>query len=479
MHSVMGSGSDPSQPGGGDDSKGDDDNPRTAFMEAPPPGAGVLSAAADAMSAMPMGSPAPPAGPVMHGAAARPHTLSGPFAPQGPPAGGGEVVRSPAATVFGSPMMFQPPPEAAMPQVAGTMMMPAIGDAPYQPPPRNPHAGTMIMELPPGGAPPPPTGTERGAMSGGMNTPGLPFQAAGAVSQPVQAHTMIRPSLEPPDSDNSGSRTMIGGPIMLGPNWAGGEPMVISAVIGNNSSPPAPEPVYELPMAMQARMAQAAIAKPIPKSKAPLIIGIILALGVVGAGVAFALGAFNGPQEEGEEDAAIPLPSAKASSETASASASSASDSDVSPSASTTTSATAAGVPASELDKTEGYLTVESSFDGDVFVNGVKAGKTNQKNKVKCGGRNVVMLRAADKTPRSKGDSVKIPCQDETTIKIEPTKEEAAPTTKPTAPKPPSSGTSTPKPPPTHSPTGQPTSRPAPSMRPTARPTATSKPKPD
>ena len=36
-----------------------------------------------------------------------------------------------------------------MPQVAGTMMMPAVGDAPYQPPPRNPHAGTMIMELPP------------------------------------------------------------------------------------------------------------------------------------------------------------------------------------------------------------------------------------------------------------------------------------------------------------------------------------------
>lgn len=367
-----------------------------------------------------------------------------------------------------------------MPQVAGTMMMPAVGDAPYQPPPRNPHAGTMIMELPAGGAPPPPTGTERGSMGGGMSTPGLPFQAAGAVSQPAQVHTMIRPSLEPPDSDHSGNRTMIGGPIMLGPNWAGGEPMVISAVIGNNSSPPAAEPVYELPMAMQARMAQAAIAKPIPKSKAPLIIGIILALGVVGAGVAFALGAFKSAAAEDEDVAAIPLPSAKASSEATTASASS-SSSDSEAASTSATPATASGVPASELDKTEGYLLVESSFDGDVFVNGVKAGKTNEKNKVKCGGRNVVMLRAADKTPRSKGDSIKIACQDETKVKIEPTKEEAAPTTKPTAPKPPGSGTSTPKPPPSHSPTGQPqpTSRPAPSTRPTARPSATSKPKPD
>lgn len=419
----------------------------------------------------------------MHGAAApRPQTLSGPFAPQTPPPpNAAEVVRSPAATVFGAPMMFQPPPEASMPQVAGTMMMPAVGDAPYQPPPRNPHAGTMIMELPPGGAPPPPTGTERGSMSGGM-APNLPFQAAGAVSQPAQAHTMIRPSLEPPDSDDhGGNRTMIGGPIMLGPNWAGGEPMVISAVIGNNSGgmgggPISAPPPAELPMAMQARMAQAAIARPAPKSKAPLIIGIILGLGAIGAGIAFALGAFSPPKDEAEEDAVIPLPSAKeaSSSTTASASAT-ASDADSSASTSAAPASSSATVPASELEKTEGYLTVESSFDGDVFVNGVKVGKTNQKNKVKCGGRNVVMLRAADKTPKSKGDSIKIPCQDETTVKIEPTKDEPAPTTKPSAPKPPGSGTSTPKPQPSHSPTGQPTSRPAPSTRPTARPTSTAR----
>jgi hypothetical protein len=82
-------------------------------------------------------------------------------------------------------------------------------------------------------------------------------------------------------------------------------------------------------------------------------------------------------------------------------------------------------VDVSDLQHYEGYLVVDSSIDAMVMVQGVEAGPTNHRNKVRCRQRNVRLRHKevpTDRTPwLSEGLPVDILCQQVTRVRIEPT----------------------------------------------------------
>ncbi len=72
----------------------------------------------------------------------------------------------------------------------------------------------------------------------------------------------------------------------------------------------------------------------------------------------------------------------------------------------------------SKLLSYEAYLTVSSSSDAEVLVQGVLAGRTNERLLVRCGSRNV-RLRKSDGTWLTKGEALKVPCMKATTLRVD------------------------------------------------------------
>jgi hypothetical protein len=69
----------------------------------------------------------------------------------------------------------------------------------------------------------------------------------------------------------------------------------------------------------------------------------------------------------------------------------------------------------------EGYLTVESSVDAEVYVQGKHVGATNRKLVARCYQR-FVRLKSASGSWITVGEPVRIACLGETTVRIDPTK---------------------------------------------------------
>lgn len=76
----------------------------------------------------------------------------------------------------------------------------------------------------------------------------------------------------------------------------------------------------------------------------------------------------------------------------------------------------APSTPADGLLSFQGYLTVDSKLDADVYVNGVNAGRTNSRFLTKCGDKNV-RLKAQDGW-KTAGAAVRIVCMRHTTIRL-------------------------------------------------------------
>jgi hypothetical protein len=77
-------------------------------------------------------------------------------------------------------------------------------------------------------------------------------------------------------------------------------------------------------------------------------------------------------------------------------------------------------VPPAELLSFQGYLTVRSSADAEVYVKGVSIGPTNQRNVSHC--RQKFVRLGVPPGPRwlSPGKTVDVACRGETTVAIEP-----------------------------------------------------------
>jgi hypothetical protein len=82
-------------------------------------------------------------------------------------------------------------------------------------------------------------------------------------------------------------------------------------------------------------------------------------------------------------------------------------------------SASAAAAEARPLLSFEASLTVVSSVDAEVVVQGVAAGRTNHPLRVRCGPRNV-RLRAKDGKWLTAGKATSLPCMQSTTMELEP-----------------------------------------------------------
>jgi hypothetical protein len=67
----------------------------------------------------------------------------------------------------------------------------------------------------------------------------------------------------------------------------------------------------------------------------------------------------------------------------------------------------------------QAYLTVKSSADATVVVQGAEVGRTNQRLMVRCGPRNV-RLRGDDGGWLSPGEPVHLRCMQHTRVAIEP-----------------------------------------------------------
>lgn len=459
----------------GSDGKDDRDDQRTMFA---PPNPDALNAPAPGQAPYPHGGfPPPQGGPPPAPPPPQGHTMMsggnmmGPFpgtmmmpavgepgSPFGPP-GAGPRPGTPFAAAGAA---AQPPQQGGMPMHGGAPMhggppMPGGGS------PTNPHAGTMIMEVPqppPGGGVPfsggPPAqpvnpfATQIGVLQGpqfGTPSPGDP----GGPTHRMTG-TMYGPAPVPdmPDSEPGGSpRTMIGQPMMFA------EPMIISARLSHADGPPStqsdPRP------GMHPGAVHYPAAQPQKRSVLPFVIIGLLVLAGAGVGVAFALGAFKSGEEAGTEPSTIPIPSAKATS-TESAAA------DEPHASSAPTSSASAEESAAPLEDNEAFLTVKSSDkDSDVVLNDSTVGPTNKKLRIKCGAA-LLRLRGADGTWKSGAKRTTTECKKHNIITLEPSgaappptsspKKPPPPTTaKPTAtpsaaPPPPPRGSSTPKPPP-------------------------------
>jgi len=75
--------------------------------------------------------------------------------------------------------------------------------------------------------------------------------------------------------------------------------------------------------------------------------------------------------------------------------------------------------PSEGLLSFEAHLTVRSSIDAEVVVQGVLTGRTNSKLQARCGMRNI-RLRGADGAWMTPGDAVRVACLRHTTITLEP-----------------------------------------------------------
>ncbi len=446
----------------GSDGKDDRDDQRTMFappnpdaLNAPPPG--QLPYGQGGAFPAPQGGPPPAPPPPQPQTMMSSGNMMGPFpgtmmmpavgepgSPFGPPAG-----RPP--TPFAAAGAAAQPPQQGMP-------MPGGGS------PANPHAGTMIMEVPqppPGGATPFGGGAPAQPVNpfatqiGNLQGPQFGTPAPGGPGGPTHrmSGTMYGPAPVPdmPDSEPGGSpRTMIGQPMMFA------EPMIISARLSSAEGPPSTQSDPRPAMQQAVRYP----AQPQKRSVLPFVIIGLLVLAGAGVGVAFALGAFKSGEEAGTEPSTIPIPSAKATA-TESGAATDEPSASHAPSSSASAEETAA-----PLEDNEAFLTVKSSDkDADVVVNDKTVGLTNQKNRIKCGAA-VIRLRGADGTWKSGARQVKTECKKNNVITIEPAGGAPAPTSSPKKPPPPPS---------TAKPTAAPSATPAPPPPP---PKGSSSPKP-
>lgn len=155
-----------------------------------------------------------------------------------------------------------------------------------------------------------------------------------------------------------------------------------------------------------------------------LVFGLALGVGGIAAGVFFGLRATASTKTKAPASGqpvvasseAPPIASTPASS---TPSASTAASSSVSAAPSATPSALAPPPDLAKLLSYEAYLTVSSSVDAEVLVQGVLAGKTNTWLLVRCGSRNV-RLRKSDGAWLTKGEAMKVPCMKATTLTVEP-----------------------------------------------------------
>lgn len=89
------------------------------------------------------------------------------------------------------------------------------------------------------------------------------------------------------------------------------------------------------------------------------------------------------------------------------------------PSATVSAPVSSSSAGAAPLLSFEAALTVRSSVDAEVVVQGVDAGRTNQLLRVRCGPRNV-RLRADDGRWLTAGRASSLPCMRATTLELEP-----------------------------------------------------------
>ncbi len=157
--------------------------------------------------------------------------------------------------------------------------------------------------------------------------------------------------------------------------------------------------------------------------------GVALGIGAIAAGIFFALRFSAGAGFWGKGKA---LPAASDRTPPVSSSAGSSTSEDT-PAASNTEVMSSAAVPSAALSSAvaeepidlskllsyEAYLTVSSSVDAEVFVQGILAGRTNARLLVRCGSRNI-RLRKGTGTWLTKGEAMKVPCMKATTVSVEP-----------------------------------------------------------
>ena len=160
-----------------------------------------------------------------------------------------------------------------------------------------------------------------------------------------------------------------------------------------------------------------------------LACGVALGIGAIAAGIFFALrfsvGAGLLGKSKGSPAASVAVESEPSVSDASTTDPTPEASSSAAPSSSTAqTSATPGAssdalIDVSKLLSYEAYLTVSSSVDAEVFVQGVLAGRTNARLLVRCGTRNV-RLRKDGGTWLTKGEAMKVPCMKAATVNVEP-----------------------------------------------------------
>ncbi|MEQ9323154.1 MAG: hypothetical protein RIF41_28565, partial [Polyangiaceae bacterium] len=197
--------------------------------------------------------------------------------------------------------------------------------------------------------------------------------------------------------------------------------------LASETDPP-PEPNWTPPPAFSERPPWED-APPAPKSRGPWI-----AFAVVGAlilaGGAFALGWVIKPSapDRAPADAAPPTPTSsdapapdeQATAEPASSGNEAAPATSTKPSAEPADPAEPTKADLAELLSYEGYLTVTSSADAEVYVQGMHVGPTNKRLVSKCYQRFVRLKKGTNGEWITPGRPVRIACMSSTTVEINP-----------------------------------------------------------
>ncbi|HTJ80411.1 MAG TPA: hypothetical protein VL400_01775, partial [Polyangiaceae bacterium] len=283
--------------------------------------------------------------------------------------------------------------------------------------------------------------------------PAAPYPSA----PPAIAVHSTSPPPELADHDEGGGRTMmltpeqalLGGASLGGASLGGasldpvapvGPAPASQAPPGLGTPSPFANPAHE-PTAKTFEQGELVLAPP-KKSKAGwLVVPAVLACALAGGAYAYRMGLGPFAELRGTTTSSDDARSTKANPRGAGASTSEASPAATSKStaaanggtsatagASATSAAsagsTAAPAPAPDdpaelaaLLSFQGYLTVESTQDAEVVVQGQSAGRTNTRLLVRCGPRNV-RLRGPDQAWLSEGEHVQIECMKHTHVTI-------------------------------------------------------------
>ncbi|NUO48235.1 MAG: hypothetical protein HOV80_05180 [Polyangiaceae bacterium] len=344
----------------------------------------------------------------------------------------------------------EPPTHRRMePGVAPMAPPPAQGWGPAAPPrpgntakPYNPTVKTIPMQavaLPPRlaapPAPPPPASHDD---EGGGRTMMLTPEQAEAAQRALAAATAGAAPKQaaapaPPPTGLSGTIMMeaVGPAPQMAPPAAPPAPpqqQMPSYIMPAQPQGPAPSPMAQPSYEPMAEHPQA----PPKKGGAGLMIGVGIAFAVVaGVGVAYWQGLISLPLGGSPSSRSTPAATSESTSAPAPATSTSptATSTAAAPSSSgpAEASASAGGappIPASPGDDKpllsyEAALTVTSSIDAEVVVQGISIGRTNKRLVTRCGPKNV-RLRVEGKGWVSPGQPVHITCMQSTSVTIEP-----------------------------------------------------------